>query len=152
VLGHALVHAITAPFVWAPLVAMALVLLGVSVPSVFNSALTLIGQASSGVALFVAGVTIAASTIRVNLEVGVNVVLKMVAQPALFVLLALALGVKQPYGHEGFLLTVLPAGPIGVLLATRYKTYQSEASSTLALTELTFLVTLPLAFLLMGGA
>jgi len=79
-----------------------------------------------------------------NLEVGVNTVLKMVVQPALFLLLALALGTKQPYGHEGFLLTAL--------LATRYNTYQSEASWTLALTTLSLLITLPIAFYLIGGA
>ena len=56
-------------------------------------------------ALFVAGLTIAARKMTVNLEVGVNIVLKMVAQPALFLLLALALGIKEPYGHEGFLLS-----------------------------------------------
>jgi hypothetical protein len=42
------------------------------------------------------------------------------SRPVLFLLLALALGIKQPYGHEGFLMTVLPSGPIGMLLATRY--------------------------------
>jgi predicted permease len=88
----------------------------------------------------------------VNLEVGVNAVLKMVAQPALFLLLALVLGTRQPYGHEGFLLMVLPSGPIGVMLATRSNTYQSEASSTLALTALSFLITLPIALYLIGGA
>ena len=58
----------------------------------------------------------------------------------------------MPYGHEGFLLTVLPLGPMGVLLATRYKTYQSEASSTLALTTFSLLLTLPITFSLIGGA
>ncbi len=151
-LGPTLVNAIKAPLVWTPLLAIALVLIGVSVPHLLDSALTLIGQAASGVALFVAGLTIAARKITVNLEVGVNTVLKMVAQPALFLLFALALAIKEPYGHEGFLLTVLPSGPIGVLLATRYNTYQSEASSTLALTTLSLLITLPIAFYLIGGA
>jgi predicted permease len=137
--------------VWAPLLAIALVLIGVSVPHLLDSALTLIGQAASGVALFVVGLTIAARKITLNLEVSVNTVLKMVVQPALFLLLALALGTKQPYGHEGFLLTALPSGPIGVLLATRYKTYQSEASSTLALTTLSLLITLPIAFYMWSG-
>jgi malonate transporter len=151
-LGPALVNAIKAPLVWAPLLAIALVLIGVSVPHLLDSALTLIGQAASGMALFVVGLTIAARKMIVNLEVGVNAVLKMVAQPALFLLLALALGTRQPYGHEGFLLMALPSGPIGVLLATRHNTYQSEASSTLALTTLSFLITLPIAFYLIGGA
>jgi predicted permease len=47
---------------------------------------------------------------------------------------------------------VLPSGPIGVMLATRSNTYQSEASSTLALTALSFLITLPIALYLIGGA
>jgi predicted permease len=38
-----------------------------------------------------------------------------------------------------------------VLLATRYKTYQSEASSTLALTTLSLLITLPIAFYMWSG-
>jgi predicted permease len=146
-----LVNAIKAPLVWAPLLTIALVLIGVSVPHLLDSALTLIGQAAFGVALFVAGLTIAARKMTVNLEVGVNIVLKMVAQPALFLLLALALGIKEPYGHEGFLLTALPSGPLGVLLATRYNTYQSEASSTLALTTLSLLITLPIAFYMWSG-
>jgi predicted permease len=76
--------------------------------SLLDSALTLIGQAASSMALFVAGLTIAARKMTVNLEVGVNTVFKMVAQPALFLLLALALSTRHPYGHEGFLLTALP--------------------------------------------
>ena len=151
-LGPALVNAIKAPLVWAPLLAIALVFIGVSMPHLLDSALTLIGQTGSGMALFVVGLTIAARKMIVNLEVGVNAVLKMVAQPALFLLLALLLGTKQPYGHEGFLLTALPSGPTGLLLATRYNTYQSEASSTLALTTLSLLITLPIAFYLIGGA
>jgi malonate transporter and related proteins len=148
----ALVNAIKTPLVWAPLLAITLVLSGVSMPHLLDATLALIGQSASGVALFVVGLTIAARTISLNLEVGVNTFLKMVAQPALFLLLAVALGIKQPYGHEGFLLTALPSGPIGVLLSTRYKTYESEASSTLALTTLSLLLTLPIALYLIGGA
>jgi malonate transporter len=151
-LGPALVDAIKTPFVWAPLLAIALVLIGVRVPSLVDSALNLIGQTTSGVALFVAGLSIAARKMILNLEVGVNAVLKMVVQPALFLLLALAFNIKQPYGHEGFLLSTLPSGPMGVLLATQFQTYESEASSTLALTTLSLLITLPVALYLYGGA
>ena len=84
-------------------------------------------------------------------EVGVNTALKSVGQPALYLLLSLALSVKQPYDHEGFLLTLLPTGAVAVILATHYNTYQSEASSTLALTTLALVITLPLALVLIGG-
>ena len=151
-LGSALVRAIKAPFVWVPLVAFALVLAGVSVPPVVDAGLGLIGHATSGVALFVAGITIAASKIVFNLEVGVNAVLKMIVLPVLCGGLAALLSVKAPFGYEGLLLTALPSGPIGILLATRYKIYESEASSTVAFTMIMMVLTIPIALFVMRGA
>jgi malonate transporter and related proteins len=151
-LGSALVRAIKAPFVWVPLVAFALVLAGVNVPAVVDSALGLIGHATSGVALFVAGITIATSKIILNLEVGVNAVLKMVVLPVFCFSLAALFSVKAPFSDEGLLLTALPSGPIGILLATRYKTYEAEASSTMAVTMILIVPTIPIALFLMSGA
>jgi malonate transporter len=146
----ALVNAIKAPFVWAPLLAVALVLIGARVPSVVEAALSLIGAATAGVALFVAGLTVAARKIILNLEVGVNSLLKMLVQPAVFIVLA-QFSVEPLYMHEGLLLTALPSGPMGILLATRYKMYESEASSVLALTTILMLLTLPIALYLIRG-
>jgi predicted permease len=151
-LGSALVRAIKAPFVWVPLVAFALVLAGVNVPAVVDSALGLIGHATSGVALFVAGITIATSKITLNLEVGVNAVLKMVVLPVFCFSLAALFSVKAPFSDEGLLLTALPSGPIGILLATRYKTYEAESSSTMAVTMILIVPTIPIALFLMSGA
>jgi hypothetical protein len=151
-LGSALVRAIKAPFVWVPLVAFALVLAGVNMPAVVDSALGLIGHATSGVALFVAGITIATSKITLNLEVGVNAVLKMVVLPVFCFSLAALFSVKAPFSDEGLLLTALPSGPIGILLATRYKTYEAEASSTMAVTMILIVPTIPIALFLMSGA
>jgi malonate transporter len=151
-LGSALVRAIKAPFVWVPLVAFALVLAGVNMPAVVDSALGLIGHATSGVALFVAGITIATSKITLNLEVGVNAVLKMVVLPVFCFSLAALFSVEAPVSDEGLLLTALPSGPIGILLATRYKTYEAEASSTMAVTMILIVPTIPIALFLMSGA
>ena len=151
-LGSALVRAVKAPFVWVPLVAFALVLAGVTVPAVVDSGLGLIGQASSGVALFVAGITVATSKIILNLEVGVNALLKMVVLPLFCFGLAALLSVKAPFSYEGLLLTALPSGPIGILLATRYKIYEAEASSTVAVTMMLIVPTIPIALFVMRGA
>jgi hypothetical protein len=147
----ALVNAIKAPFVWAPLLAVALVVVGVRVPRLVDSALSLIGQATGGVALFVAGLMIAAHKVILNLEVGVNTILKMLVQPAVFFLLALVFGVKPPFLYEGLLLTALPSGPMGILLATRNKMYESDASSALAVTSIAMLITLPVILYLIGA-
>jgi malonate transporter and related proteins len=148
----ALVNAIKAPFVWAPLLAVGLVLIGVRVPSLVELALNLIGQATAGVALFVAGLTVAARKIILNMEIGANSLLKMLVQPAVYFVLAQAFSVKPLYMHEGLLLTALPSGPMGILLATRYKMYESEASSTLAVTTILMLITLPIVLYLIRGA
>jgi malonate transporter and related proteins len=150
--GPALANAVKTPFVWAPLLAVALVLVGVRVPHLVDSALSLIGQATGGVALFVAGLMIAAHKVTFNLEVVVNTVLKMLVQPAVFFLLALAFGVKPPFLYEGLLLTALPSGPMGILLATRNKMYESDASSALAVTSIAMLITLPIILYLIGTA
>jgi malonate transporter len=150
--GPALVNAVKTPFVWAPLLAVVLVLVGVSVPPLIDSALNLIGQATGGVALFVAGLMIASHKVIFNLEVGVNTVLKMLVQPAVFFLLALAFGVKPPFLYEGLLLTALPSGPMGILLATRNKMYESDASSALAVTSIAMLITLPIILYLIETA
>jgi malonate transporter and related proteins len=152
VLRQALLSAVKAPVVWAPILGVVLVLIGVSVPPVIDSMLNLIGSATSGVALFVAGLSIAARKLSFGLEIDVNAVLKMVVQPALFLLLALALGVKELGGHEGYIMCAFPTAVIGVMLATRYKTYEAQASSTLALTSILMILTLPLAFYVIGGA
>jgi malonate transporter and related proteins len=147
----ALINALKAPMVSAPLIAIALVLAGVSVSPIVTSTLGLIGAASSGAALFVAGAAIAAHKIRLNAEIFTNIALKMLAQPALYFALAMIFRVIQPYANEGFLLTLLPSGFISLQLAVRYKTYVSEAGSTLALSTLALVVTLPIGIYLIGA-
>jgi malonate transporter and related proteins len=75
------------------------------VPAVVDSGLGLIGHATSGVALFVAGITIATSKIILNLEVGVNAILKMVVLPVFCFVLAALLSVKALFSYEGLLLS-----------------------------------------------
>jgi malonate transporter len=75
----------------------------------------------------------------------------MVVLPVFFCVLAALLCVKAPFSYEGLLLTALPSGPIGILLATRYKIYESEASSTVALTMILMVLTIPIALYVMGG-
>jgi predicted permease len=75
----------------------------------------------------------------------------MVVLPAFCGVLAALLSVKAPFSYEGLLLTALPSGPIGILLATRYKIYESEASSTVAVTMIMMVLTIPGALFVMRG-
>lgn len=132
------------PFVWAPLLAFILVFLNVHMPHVVINSLELIGKATAGVAVFVAGMTIAANQFKLSFEVLVFSILKNIGLPILFIGVAIWL-FKMPVHtttfNEGLLLAALPSGPMIVLLATRYKQYQQQASSILAVTTLGMLIT-----------
>lgn len=131
------------PFVWAPLLGFVFVFIGLSMPTVVLSSLKLIGQATAGVAVFVAGMTIAANKFTITGEVVTLTLLKNIALPLIFFGIALMLQMSQgtTMFNQGLLLAALPSGPMIVLLSTRYKQYQKEASSILALSTVGMLIT-----------
>lgn len=140
------------PFVWAPLLAFIFVFFGVSIPQVALSSLNLMGEASAGMAVFVAGLTISAYKFKVTTEVVVISVLKNIVLPLIFIGTALLLNLK--FGsvafNEGLLLTALPSGPMIVLFSTKYKQYQQEASSILAFSTIGMLVTVNILIVILG--
>lgn len=144
-LGSSLYSAVfKTPFVWAPLLAFILVFLDIHMPSVVLSSLSLIGKATAGIAIFVAGMTIAANKFKLTREVILFSLCKNIGLPLIFITLAVSLfGMHKStvMFNEGLLLAALPSGPMIVLLATRYKQYQQQASSILAVTTLGMLIT-----------
>ena len=133
------------PMVWAPLIGLALVLVGVRVPQVFDNMLTLIGSTTSGVSIFLAGLIIAAYKLKLNGEVIGNALVKMIAQPLLMAVLVTVLGIANPLAREGILVCAIPTAVFAPLLAPRYRLYEVESSSTLIATALLIIVTLPIA-------
>ena len=53
------------------------------------------------------------------------------------------LGVTGVLGQQGVILSALPTPVLATILAMRYDSYQSEVSSTVVLSSLVLLVTLP---------
>ena len=131
------------PFVWAPLLGFILVFLDIQMPLVLTNSLDMIGKATAGVAIFVAGMTIAENKFHLTKEVVSIALLKNIAVPALFFAIALLFHMtkKTAAFDQGLLLAALPSGPMIVLLATKYKQYQKEASSILALSTIGMIVT-----------
>jgi predicted permease len=147
----ALLSSLKKPMVWAPLCAVAIVLLGLPVPREIDDMLLLIGSTTSGVALFAAGLVTAANRIHMSAEVVGNVAVKMIAQPAFAALLVLLLAVPAPLSREAILMCAIPTSAFSTLLAPRYGVYESESASTLVVTTLTMVVTMPIAIMLTGG-
>lgn len=131
------------PFVWAPLLGFILVFLDIQMPLVVTNSLDMIGKATAGVAIFVAGMTIAEHKFSLTKEVISIALLKNIAVPALFFGLALFFHMSKGSAsfNQGLLLAALPSGPMIVLLATKYKQYQKEASSILALSTIGMIIT-----------
>lgn len=135
----------------APLLATILVLLAVPVLKEIESMLNLIGSATAGVAVFAAGLIIAAYQVKVTVETAANTLVKMIVQPALMALLVVAFGIGKPLGSEAILICALPTAVVPTMFALRYKVYEAEAASTLLLTTIAMIVVMPLSIALTGA-
>lgn len=144
VIVPAFVNAARSPLVWAPILGAILVLLGFIVPPEILVMLNLLGSITSGLAMFAAGLVLAAYPLQLNFEIGLNTFLKMLVQPLLMLVVMSALGITGLKAQEGIILVALPTPVLSTILATQYATYRSEASSTLVLTSLVLIVMLPL--------
>ena len=146
--GRSVVASFKQPFVWAPLLAVILVLLDVRVPLEIQNMLDLIGSSTAGVALFVAGTILAAYKIKLTPEIFGNVAIKMIVQPGLMALLVLALAIAKPTGSEAILICSVSTAVMCPMLAVRYKIYEAEAASTFLLTTLAMVVIMPIVITL----
>ena len=92
VIWKSVLGAVKQPLVWAPLAGIAIAMLHIPMPEVATTSLNLIGTATSGVALFALGLVLSGQRLHVGFSVVVNTVFKMLAQPAVMLLLAFLLG------------------------------------------------------------
>src|SRR5277367_3888409 len=126
-----LLETVKEPIVWAPVLAFVLVLCNVRVPSIVDHGLSLLGQASGGVALFASGIMLAAYKIEIDLTALSLALLKNIVQPALVLVGLLSLGYGAPIVPEAVLTTAIPVMPIVIVLAVQYHVQEARASSAL---------------------
>jgi malonate transporter len=111
-----------------------------------------IGQAAGGVALFLTGHILSAQRIELGPNVLSGTVLKNVVHPLFAVGLILALPMDRDTARAAVLLCVLPSGFFGVVFRLRYELETNVAGSTLIVSSLASVVTLPLALVLTAGS
>ena len=126
-----IVTAVRQPVVWAPVLAFALLLLGLDMPRVLQGSFLLLGQATGGVALFAVGAVLYAQRVSVSLPVVVNVIAKNIVLPGVTLLAMIWLAV--PGAERGLVAVTLaiPTASIAVIFAVEYGTGQQEMASTL---------------------
>lgn len=143
--------ALRQPVVWLPVAGFVIVLSGFSVPPLLAHALELLGQTAAGVALFAAGLVIAAHTVVVNRAVLALTFVKNVVQPALVWLSLLWLGYGNPLLGEAVVTAALPMLVLVALLAVQYQVAETEAASALFVSMIASVVTLGAFIALTGG-
>ncbi|WP_271801720.1 AEC family transporter [Commensalibacter communis] len=143
-IGSSIYHAIIdCPYVWAPLLGIILLFCGVKLPSFISDTCFLIGKATSGIAIFVAGMTLAVNRFRLTKECIGFALIKDIALPAAFFGIASLWLLKSGTAifNEGLLLCAMPSGPMIILLSNQYKQYQEESASILAISTFTMIIT-----------
>jgi predicted permease len=124
------------PLVWGPILAFAIVLLNIHVPSLVSNSFLLLGHASSGVALFAGGIVLAAYKVKLDWHTGLFALLKNVVQPALLFGALVWLGFSGSVVSPAVMTMSIPAMPIVVMLALEFGVAEAHAPSMLLISTL----------------
>jgi len=137
-----LAETVKQPMVWAPVLAFVVVLSGLHIPQLVVHSLSLLGNASGGVALFASGIVLASGKIKANSHVFLLVFLKNILQPALVLGGLRWVGYGEPTVSEAVLATAIPTMPIVIMFALQYRIAQDEAASAVFLSVIGSIVTM----------
>jgi malonate transporter and related proteins len=134
---------LTSPLLWAPVLGIVVVVVDLRIPKDIASCFQMIGAATSGVAVFTVGLTLAAHSFHLSKVVLLGTLGRITVQTVvLFVLLRL-LQVHSPFAREALVCCSFPLATIVVLLAAKYKAMEGESASALLLSTLFLVVTVP---------
>lgn len=124
------------PLVWAPILAVIVVLSGLDLSSLFGKSLNLLGASASGVALFASGIMLAAYKIKLDLLTWFVVLLKNIVAPAVVYFAASAFGLDHKTIAQAVITMAIPAMPIIVVFAIEYKVAEKNMPSALLLSTI----------------
>lgn len=139
----ALLSAMKEPVVWAPVLATIMVLVGIRVPVELDPSFKLIAQANSGVAVFAAGLTLAAHKFEFSMEIVYNTFLKLVLMPLALLIVGLICQMSPIHLQMMVLAGALPPAFSGIIIASRFDTYTRTGTATLAVSILGFIIAAP---------
>jgi malonate transporter and related proteins len=142
VVWHSVLGSIRQPLVIAPVLGVVVALSAWHLPVALHNSFTLLGSATSGVALFALGLLLTGETLKLSFSAVLNTVTKNLVQPLAIWLLVLLLDMPGEYRRELILLGALPTATITTMLALRYKVYTSESNATVLLSTVLSIVTL----------
>lgn len=125
-IANILFNTIKQPVVWAPLIGLCLVLLGIKMPALATDSLKLIGNISGGLALFTLGVLLSFLTPKIDLQVIVAVFLKNLVMPGLVLFMALAFKMDPTLAKGAIIIAACPAATMGAMLSAQFSIAQDK--------------------------
>lgn len=139
-----LLSVIKEPVVWAPVLAVILVLIGIKVPPEVDPTFVLLAKANSSVAVFAAGLTLSAYKIELDKEVTYNTFFKLILMPGVFLLAGWACGLNSHILQMLVLSVALPPAFSGIIISSSYQVYTRTGTSSLAVSVIGFIIAAPI--------
>ena len=137
-------HALEQPVAWAPILAVIWVVVGIPWPDYLSPSFNLIAKANASMAVFSAGITLAAIKIQINWQAILGSIMKMIVMPA-FVLILGLLCHMDPLNLKMLVVAcALPPAFSGIIIADEYDTYVATGTSSLTLSVILFIGFCPL--------
>lgn len=131
------------PLLWAPVIGILVVLVGLHIPKEVASSFSMIGSATSGVAVFAVGLTLAAHSFHLSKAVLLGALDRVTLQTVVLLALFHVLHVGGPFAREALVCCSFPMATTVVLFAAKYKAMEAESASILLLSTVSLLVTVP---------
>ncbi len=137
-------HALAQPVAWAPILAVVLVVCGLKWPDWASPSFDLIAKANASMAVFSAGITLAAIKFSMNFQVVLGSFMKMVVMPAVVLLLGIVCGMEANNLRMLVVAAALPPAFSGIIIADENDTYVATGTSSLTLSVILFIGFCPL--------
>lgn len=135
-------HAFREPVVWVPMLALALVCVGFSLPPFLKGSLLLLGHTTGGAALFASGVVLFTRQVRFSPLVGLVIFAKNLIIPGIIYGLARMWHLPHMPMRETVLTMAIPSASINVILAMRFQVLEREIASILFFGTLSSIATM----------
>ena len=142
--GAHVLAALKEPVVWAPVLAIVLVLIGLRLPPSVGASAKLLGSATGGVALFASGIVLFSRRVVFNLPVAMTLLCRNLIVPSLTWAAISALGMPSALIKEAVVTVAIPVASITVILAVQYQAAEQETASALFFSTIASVVTMGL--------
>ena len=137
-------EALAKPVAWAPILAVVWVVVGIPWPKWASPSFELMAKANASMAVFSAGVTLAAIKFQLNWQAILGSIMKMIVMPAFVLVLGLLFHMDPLNLRMLVVAAALPPAFSGIIIADEYDTYVATGTSSLTLSVLLFIGFCPL--------